>query len=83
MKILAVHDSKVNAFSQPFFLRTQAEAMRGWIEVVNEPSTQFNKHPEDFNLFLLGDFDEDTGLITPLSAPQAIASAISVIKPKE
>lgn len=83
MKILSVHDAKVNAFAQPFFMRTQAEAMRGWIEVVNDPSTQFNKHPEDFNLFLLGDFDEDTGVITPLNAPNAVASAISVIKPKE
>jgi len=76
MKILSVFDSKVQAYSTPFFMRTRAEALRGWQEVVNDPSTAFNKHPEDYTLFELGEFNEDTGAIKPLETPNPIGKAI-------
>ena len=80
MKLYSVCDTKVGVFDKPFTMRNRNEALRGWMEVVNDKQTQFNKHPEDFCLFELGDYDQDKGIISPYPGPQSVASAIDVIK---
>lgn len=35
--------------------------------------------PDDFTFFKIGEFDSDSGVITPYSAPEFIASGLSVV----
>lgn len=67
--VYAVYDSKVQTYAQPFHMRTKGEALRGWQEVANDPNTQIHKHAEDFSLMELGEYDEQTGQFTNLTAP--------------
>lgn len=83
LQVYSVFDAKVEAFAQPFFMRTNGEALRGWIDVCNDKSTNFNKYPSDFTLFHLGEFDEDTGFITCFKTPISLGLAISFIKPSD
>lgn len=75
LKVYAVYDQKVGEYLQPFFMRTNGEALRAWVEVVNDPKTEFYKHGEDYTLFELGDYDGSTGqfqnLMTPFSHGKA------------
>lgn len=82
MKLLvfSVYDTKVGAYAQPFILRSTGEALRGWIDVVNSKDTQFNKHPEDFTLFHIADYDEESGMFTNLKTPQSLGLALEYIK---
>lgn len=64
LKIFTTYDSKAEAYLQPFFLPSRGEAIRAWQDVVNDQKTQFNKYPEDFTLFELGEFDSRSGTIT-------------------
>lgn len=61
--VCAVYDSAVNAYGQPFFVVAVGAALRSFVDEVNRkaPDNQLNQHPEDFVLFHLADFDEESG----------------------
>lgn len=60
----AVHDSKVGVFNAPFFQRTKGEAIRGFTDAKNDPQSMLNKHPSDYSLWLLGEWNDADGLFT-------------------
>lgn len=61
LEIFAIFDDKAKAFMTPFFMHNQAMASRTFKHTVNDPSHQFSRSPEDFNLFCLGTFDDSSG----------------------
>ncbi len=65
-KIFTVFDSKAEAFNTPFFLAAKGQAVRAFEDEVNSENSEFSKHPEDYTLFCLGEYDSDTGAITPI-----------------
>lgn len=75
LKMFAVYDSKAGVFAQPFFTHNSATATRGFADQVNKADTQFNNHPEDYTLFLLGEYDDQKGSTTCLTAPQSLGLA--------
>lgn len=80
-KYYAVYDSKVEAYMNPFPMRTRGEAVRSWIDVVNDEKTQFAKHPEDFILMELAEFDPDTGKFTNnANGPVSVGVALEFVK---
>lgn len=75
-KIFAVYDSAVGCYMQPFFMQSKGQAIRAWMDTVNDPKTQFHAHPADFTLFELGDYDEETGILTNLPAKLSLGTAL-------
>lgn len=80
-KIFTVYDSKAEAYLPPFFMRSHGEALRAWEATVNDPNTNFNKFPADFTLFELGEFDDATAELLPLSPKRALSNALEVKRP--
>lgn len=64
MKIFSVHDAAVGGYMQPFFSPTTGSAIRSLTEAVNDPKHDFHKHSKDYSLWLLGDYDDTTGVIS-------------------
>lgn len=64
--IVAVRDSAVGAYMQPSTVRAPGQAIRGFQDEANrqDPQNTLWAHPEDFELWQLGYFDEETGDIT-------------------
>lgn len=62
--VVSVMDRAVNAFSRPFFAPTAAAAIRSFSDEVNRRAAdnQMNAHPEDFDLYSLGRFEDSTGM---------------------
>lgn len=75
-KIFCVYDSKMEAYMQPFFLQTKGAALRAWADTVNDPKTQFNKHPGDFTLFEIGEYNDETGTLTNFTAKINLGNAL-------
>lgn len=75
LNIYAIRDNQVAAFSQPFYSQTNGSALRAFSDHVNENGTPANKHPQDFDLYQLGTYDDQTGAITSMT-PVRIGSAI-------
>ena len=61
--IFAIHDAKAHAYMQPFFLPTHEMAQRTFGDCINDPNHNFGMHPEDYNLFLIGEFNDLTSEI--------------------
>lgn len=74
--IYAVKDLAVQAYGQPFFVRAKGEALRSFQDEVNKRDGQSSiaQHPEDYELYYIGDWDDLTGEITP-HEPELIARA--------
>lgn len=75
-KMYSIRDSKGDAYHPPFYKRTHGEAERDFLDLANDTQTTVGKHPEDYDLFYLGEFSDDSGKIESLPAPQHIAKAI-------
>ena len=75
-KIFTVYDVQAKAHLQPFFLPTEGMAIRTFTDCVNNPEHQFCKHPEDFVLQEIGEFDEESGEIFSLEVPQTHGTGV-------
>lgn len=62
--VYAVFDHCAKAFLPPFLLRNDGQAVRAFKDCVNSKSHQFSEHPEDYQLFCLGTFDDTLGDFT-------------------
>jgi hypothetical protein len=79
LSAFSVFDAAVGAFLPPFFMRSHLEAVRSFGEAVGNQEHQFAKHPKDYTLFHLGEFDDASGFLSPETAPKPIISAQQAI----
>lgn len=88
MKLFSVLDAKTGGFSNPFCGLTNESAIREFSDAVNDernPNNQWARHPEDFVLYCIGDFDSDTAAVKPMLAVESLvnASALRALKRPE
>lgn len=76
MLIFTVHDSKAEAFLQPFYADTRGLATRMFADAVNQTDHNFNRYAADYTLFCLGEFDQQTAGITLLPSPENLGLAL-------
>jgi len=76
LKMFTVYDSKAEAYLPPFFLRSTGEAVRSYEHVCNDPNHAFFKHPADYTLFCVGEFDDNSCSINVLQAIENLGCAI-------
>lgn len=72
-KCYAIKDVKADCAGQLLQARTNAEALRLFEDLANDPQTAVGRHPEDFVLFLVGEWDEQAVRMTGLEAPISLA----------
>lgn len=78
LRVFAVHDSKAEAFLQPMFFLTRGQAMRAFLDALEDEKHEFNKHAEDYTLFEIGEFDQGSGEMLPLKAIVSIGNALAL-----
>lgn len=61
----AIHDNKAGAYLPPFILPRIEMAQRTFADCINSADHQFGAHPDDYTLFSLGLFDDETAKFTP------------------
>jgi len=63
-KILSIRDRAADAFAVPMFFQSTGQAIRAFADEIKNPreNNNLNKHPDDFDLYLIGEFDDQTGL---------------------
>lgn len=57
--IFSVYDQKAEAFITPFFMQNVKVAVRAFSQSVNDSSHMFHMHPDDYQLFLIGEWDDE------------------------
>lgn len=63
MKIYAVKDRATDSYGNPMFLLAVGQALRSFTDEINrnEPQNMMYAHPDDFDLYELGEYETDTG----------------------
>lgn len=63
LTVIAIRDTAVRAFNTPVYVPTIEVGMRSFYDEVKReaPDNQMNKHPEDFELWYLGQYDNESG----------------------
>lgn len=82
LKVCAARDVKASAFLQPFVTNSLGTGMRLFGDSCADVKSVFNKHPEDFMLFEIGDYDDETGLLSPVVPPKLVCSATDFVQLK-
>jgi len=74
--IVSVKDSAAQAFGRPIFVPSTAVAVRSFRDEINrkDSTEDMAKHPEDFELYELGSFDDSNGVISVME-PRLVARA--------
>lgn len=79
VKIFSVYDSKVEAYIQPFFMQSRGQAIRAFGDTAGDQTTNIGKHPADFTLFELGEFDDSNASFVMHPTPISIGVAIELL----
>jgi hypothetical protein len=78
--IYSVYDAAAEGFLQPFFMTNKGQAVRAFSDLANDPSHNFGKHPEDYTLFELGEYDDKNAQITQHQTPVSLGLAVEFKK---
>lgn len=86
--VFSIYDSAAGYYKEPFCCNNKGIALREFADACNNPQTFLAKHPADYTLFLIGEFDDNTALFNQLNTPISLGKAIefvrtSVIQPRD
>ncbi|AXH75551.1 MAG: nonstructural protein [Microviridae sp.] len=73
--VVSVYDRAADAFGRPIFVSSVGQAIRSFQDEVNRNASdnQMYGHPDDFDLYRLGSWDDSTGKFENLLDPQQVA----------
>lgn len=61
LNVYSIFDKAVGAHMQPFFARSEGEALRMIKQAVNDKNSGFYQNPADYILTYHGSFEDNTG----------------------
>lgn len=82
MQLIAVRDLAAQAFMQPSFVHATGVAVREFGDVVNNPEQPISRHPDDYEMYFLGEFDDSDGSFTCPNKPALLARGVDLVTVK-
>lgn len=76
--VYSVFDRAAAAYLHPYNQVNHASAIRSFGQACRSDAHQFAQYPEDYTLFYIGEFDEQTGKLHPIT-PEKIISALEFL----
>lgn len=82
LKMYSIFDRTAKAYNKPYYAVNDGMAVRMFSEAVNDPKSSLGQNPEDYALYQIGHFCEDTGIISQSDiGPERLMFATEVIDP--
>lgn len=73
--VYAIRDNKLGSFGIPVLIENDAVAIRQFGDIItNGGDSVMTKHPSDFTIYRLGEFDSNTGKFENVDCPVALAT---------
>lgn len=69
LQMFAIKDAALDTFLRPFAANTSQQAARLFQDEINNPQGDMFKHPDDYTLYNLGDWTDETGAFNTHSQP--------------
>lgn len=77
-RMYSIRDAKAEIFNPPFYKGTHGEAERDFRTLISDDKSMVAKYPEDYDLYFVGFYDDQTGKVEPLETPQHIIKAVQI-----
>jgi hypothetical protein len=73
--LCSVKDRAADAYGRPMFVPSIGVAIRSFSDEINRPDAdnQLHNHPDDFDLYEFGEFDDNTGLFKLYEQPKLLS----------
>lgn len=81
--MFCIKDRAVNTWGDPFAQPSEQHAKRWFRDLVNDEKTPFAQHPDDYDLYSVGEYDDDGGILDPIEHPVLVARGKDLVNPKE
>ncbi|QKI28884.1 VP5 [Trichosanthes kirilowii gokushovirus] len=80
--VCAVRDAAMAAFNRPFFAPAVGAAIRSFTDEVNRKveGNPLAAHPEDYELFQLGSWNDETAVFAQLEQPHSLGRAVQYVQ---
>ena len=76
--LFCVFDSASGVYDRPWAARSEGEALRSFQDISCDADHPIGKHPEHFNLYRVGTYDDNTGSIVP-EVPVCVGKAADLV----
>ena len=79
-QVFSIYDSKAQAYFPPFCLHNPQMAIRQFSDMVIDPESRISKHPEDYTLFQLGEWDDQTSKYKiSKNSPESLGNGVQFV----
>lgn len=78
-KLFSVYDSKSGVYSAPFMEHSNASGIRAFETGCKDKNTMMFSYPQDYTLFELGTFDDQTAKYELLATPKSLVMAQELV----
>lgn len=75
-QVYSIRDAKAETFNPPWFAVTHGEAERNFQRLTKDQSSMVNQFPEDYDLYHLGEYNDQNGQITTFDTPKHVIKAV-------
>lgn len=72
LQAVAVFDKITEAFGRPFFVPNTGGAIRSFSDELKNSESELSRHPDDYDLYHLGSFDDSTGGLVGFVPPNLL-----------
>ena len=80
LQICAMFDRAAQTYGRPFFVHNSAVAVRSLTDELKNPESELARHPEDYDLYDIGAYDDDDASITTYDdGPKLIVRAQDLV----
>lgn len=76
-KIFCLRDQKIGIYDRPFPAPTKEAVFRQLADDVTSGKGDLAKYPGDFDVYEIGMYDSETGVMTGYPAPQHLTSCLA------
>lgn len=78
-RMYSVYDSKALVYNSPFLAPTHQAAMRMISDVVADPNTSLGRHPNDYVLYCIAEFDDGNGIVSAIDPREHVVDCAALV----
>lgn len=74
-----LYDAKALTYSPPFYATAHGAAVRMVMDLASDQNTSVGRHPSDFSLYCVGQWNDAVGCLLPADVRQHISDVLPLI----
>lgn len=75
-----LYDSKAVTYSPPFYCVAHGQAVRVVMDLANDVGNQVGRHPSDYTLYCVGQWNDATGTVLPAEVREHISDVLPLVR---